>query len=167
MVSPTRACWSSLTPAVTNPTSPAESCSRACDFGVNTPTCSHRWIACVHHEKRPFARGQRARYFVGEIDVTRSIDEIQVVGLPVARSVLQRRGLRLDGDAALALQIHRIEHLLRHFALRQPAAALDETVCERRLAVIDMGDDRKIADVLHRPTKKGAVRHPCFPVPRL
>jgi hypothetical protein len=82
--------------------------------------------------------------------VAGSIDEIQVVGLSVARSVLQRRGLRLDGDAALTLQIHRIEHLLRHFALRQATAALDETVRERRLAVIDVGDDRKIADVLHR-----------------
>src|SRR5436853_6594347 len=96
-----------------------------------------------------------------------SIDKIQVVGLSVARSVLQRRGLRLDRDATLTLQIHRIEHLLRHFALRQPAAALDETVCKRRLAVIDMGNARKIADLLHRTTTKGAAQHPSFPVPRL
>jgi len=76
--------------------------------------------------------------------VTRRIDEIQVVGLSVARSVLQRCGLRLDGDAPLTLQVHRIEHLLGHFALRQPAAALDETVCQRRLAMINMAMIEKL-----------------------
>ena len=39
-VSPTFAAWISLIPAMTNPTSPAASDSRATAFGVNTPTCS-------------------------------------------------------------------------------------------------------------------------------
>ena len=55
--------------------------------------------------------------------------------------------MRLDGDAALALEIHRIEHLLAHLAHRQAAALLDQPVGECRLAVIDMGDDREIADM--------------------
>jgi hypothetical protein len=42
MVSPTRALFSSLMPAITNPTSPADSPSRCTALGVNTPTCSHR-----------------------------------------------------------------------------------------------------------------------------
>src|SRR5258708_34004289 len=40
-VSPTCAALSSLIPAMTNPTSPASNSPRDCDFGVNTPTCSH------------------------------------------------------------------------------------------------------------------------------
>ena len=78
------------------------------------------------------------------------VDEIQLVGLAVARLVLQRSRLRLDGDAALALQVHGVEHLLGHLAVRQAAAALDEAVGKRRLAVVDVRDDREVADVLHR-----------------
>ena len=31
-------------PAMMKPTSPADSSSRATDFGVNTPTCSQLWM---------------------------------------------------------------------------------------------------------------------------
>ena len=41
-VSPTRASLSSLMPATTKPTSPAESEVRLWDFGVKTPSCSTR-----------------------------------------------------------------------------------------------------------------------------
>ena len=48
------------------------------------------------------------------------------------------------GETGMA---HLLEHLLFQVALLAPAAFLDQTVGKRRLAVIDMGDDRKIADM--------------------
>ena len=39
--------------------------------------------------------------------------------------------------------------LLEHFPILQPAAILYETIGERRLAVIDVGDDGEVADMLH------------------
>ena len=59
---------------------------------------------------------------------------------------MQPHRVRLDGDAALALQVHRVEHLFHHFALRQRAGVFEQTVGERRLAVVDMRDDREVAD---------------------
>ena len=82
--------------------------------------------------------------------MTRRVDEVQLVALPIFRVVVQRDALRLDGDAAFALERHRVEHLALHLTGVKPAAELDETVGQRRLAVVDMGDDREIADVLHR-----------------
>ena len=38
-----------------------------------------------------------------------------------------------DGDAALALQVHRVEHLLHHFALGQRAGHLEQAVRQRGL----------------------------------
>ena len=38
----------------------------------------------IDHQKRPLAGRQRARNFVGEIDVPRRVDEIQLVGLAIA-----------------------------------------------------------------------------------
>ena len=62
---------------------------------------------------------------------------------------MQRRGLRLDRDAALALDVHRVEHLRFHLAVGQAAAALDQAIGQRALAVVDVGDDREVADVIH------------------
>ena len=55
-VSPTSAAFSSLIPAVMNPTSPAASSSRAAERGVNTPTCSH-WYAAPDAISRILSRG--------------------------------------------------------------------------------------------------------------
>ncbi len=79
----------------------------------------------------------------------RRIDQVQVVLAAVGRRVFERCRLRLDRDATLALEIHRIEHLCFHFPVTQAAAALNQAVGQGRLAVIDMRDDREVADVLH------------------
>ncbi len=102
----------------------------------------------VHHKKRTFARGQRARDFIGEVDVSGRIDQVQHIIFAVLRLVGKTDGLRLDGDAALALDVHRVEDLILHLARVQPAGQLDEAVGQRRLAVVDMGDDRKIANMV-------------------
>ena len=41
-----------------------------------------------------------------------------------------------------------VEHLARHLALGQPAGRLDEPVGERRLAMVDVGNDREVADAV-------------------
>ena len=55
--------------------------------------------------------------------------------------------MRLDRDAPLALEIHGVEHLRFHLARLQRAGELEKAVRERRLAVVDVRDDREIADV--------------------
>ena len=119
-------------------------------------------LRSIHHQQRTFARRQRARHFVREIDVPRRVDQVEQVGLTIARTVAQCHGLRFDRDAALALEIHRVEHLGFHLPVAQAAAHLDEAVSQCGLAVVDVGDDGKVADVLHH--KKGHSRVPRYPV---
>jgi len=95
----------------------------------------------VDHEERAFAGGQAARHFIGEVDVAGRVHQVEFVALP-----LKADGLRLDGDPALALDVHIVEHLRAHFALGEAAGALDQPVGERAFPVIDVGDDGKIAD---------------------
>ena len=67
--------------------------------------------------------------------------------------------MRLDRDAALALEVHRVEHLRFHLARLQRAGQLEKAVGERRLAVIDVRDDREIADAAVGPlAMRGAMR---------
>src|SRR5262245_1802299 len=51
----------------------------------------------IDHQQRALAGGQRARHFVGEVDVARRVDEIELVTLAVLRAVVERHALRLDG----------------------------------------------------------------------
>ena len=107
-------------------------------------------LARVDDEERALAGRQRARDLVGEVDVAGRVHQVEDVGLAVLGPVFEPHGLRLDGDAALALDVHRIEHLLDHLALGDRPGLLDQPVGERRLAVVDMGDDREVADVVDR-----------------
>ena len=79
----------------------------------------------------------------------RRVNQVQVVRDAVERFVLQRGGLCFDGDAALAFDVHRVEHLRFHFTVRQPAAAVDQSVSKSGLAMVDVGNDGEVADVVH------------------
>ena len=76
------------------------------------------------------------------------VHQVENIGLSVERLVFEADGLGLDRDAALALDIHRIEHLLFHVARGHRSRLLDQPVGERRLAMVDVGDNREIADVI-------------------
>src|SRR5208282_3357484 len=80
-----------------------------------------------------------------KINVAWRVDQIELVRVSIFRGVMQPDTFRLDGDAALALEIHGVEHLFVHLALRKRAGHLQQTVRERGLAVIDVRDDTKIA----------------------
>ena len=66
---------------------------------------------------------------------------LAVVGL-----VIQANGVGFDRDAALALQVHGVEHLRHHFALRERAGVFQQAVGERGFAVVDVRNDGEIAD---------------------
>ena len=92
------------------------------------------------------------------------VDQVEDIVLAVVRLVVQAHGLGLDGDAALALDIHIVEHLLGHLALGKAARRLDQTIGQRRFAVVDMGHDREIADMGKRSGGIGAhARHIAAP----
>ena len=87
------------------------------------------------------------------------VHQIEDIGLAILGRIFQPHGLRLDGDAALALDIHRIEDLLLHLPAGQRAGKLDQAIGQRRLAMIDMGDDREIADVVEGFGGHGVPEH--------
>ena len=104
-------------------------------------------LRCVDDEQRAFAGGEGARDFVGEVDVAGGVDEVELVGFAVVRLVHHADGVGLDGDAALALEVHGVEHLGLHLARGERAGELEQPVGEGGLAVVDVRDDREVADV--------------------
>ena len=103
-------------------------------------------LGCIDHQDGAFAGGQAAADFIGKVDVPRRVHQIEDVGLAVFGLVVEAHGLGLDGDAALALDIHGIEHLFLHLALGQAAGGLDQPVGQGGFAMVDVRDDGEVAD---------------------
>ena len=100
----------------------------------------------IHDKKRTLTSGERPADFIGEVHMAGCVHQIQHIGFAILGGIGQANRLRLDGDAAFALQLHIIQDLFLHFARGQRAGLLDQPVSKRGFPVIDMGDDREIAD---------------------
>ena len=103
----------------------------------------------VDQQHRALAGLQRTRHLVGEVDVAGGVDQVQDV-IVVARPPGQPHVLRLDGDAALALDVHPVQVLGPHVAVGDDAGELQHPVGQRRLAVVDVGDDAEVPNLRRR-----------------
>ena len=82
----------------------------------------------------------------------RGVDQVEDVALE-----RQANRLALDGDAALALDVHPVEVLRAHRAAFDHTGVLKHPVGQRRLAVVDVRDDAEIAQQLRR-SRAGSER---------
>ena len=95
----------------------------------------------VHEQQHAVDHGQRPFDLSAEIGVTRRVDDVDE-----GVAVVDGGVLREDGDAALALQIRVVHRTLRDPLVRaEDAALVEHGVDERRLAVVDVRDDRDVA----------------------
>ena len=103
----------------------------------------------IDEQQRPLAGGNTPTYFVAEIDVSRSVNQIEGIRLPVGVLVLHLDSVALDRDAPLALQVHIVQGLLLNIAVTDRTGELQQPVGQGRFPVVDVGNDAKIADVFH------------------
>ncbi len=74
--------------------------------------------------------------------------------------VIQSTGLKLDSNAALALDIHIVKQLTFHIALTDRSRLFNQTVGKRALAVVDMGYYRKVSYMFFvQKTPRNGVRN--------
>src|SRR5215510_10585341 len=105
-------------------------------------------LSRVHDEHGALAGRERTRDLVGEVHVAGGVDQVERVLAPVARRVEEAHGVGLDGDAALLLQVHRVQHLAHRLLGVHGPREGEEAVRQGGLAVVDVGDDGEIADTL-------------------
>ena len=106
----------------------------------------------VHHQDGPLAGRQGAGDLIVEVHMAGGVDEVELVGVPVLGLIVEPHRPGLDGDAPLLLQVHVVQELGLHLPLGDRPTQLNEPVRQRRLAVVDVGNDGKISDF-------GLVRH--------
>jgi hypothetical protein len=89
-----------------------------------------------------------------EVGVAGGIDQLDAHAV-----VLDRRALGVDRDPALALEVLAVHRALLHFLVDPESAGLaQESVQQGGFAVIDVRDDREVADVFAGATHRRAGR---------
>ena len=111
-------------------------------------------LASIHNKQCSFTGSESTGYFVREIDVTRSIDQIKLIGFTISSFVQQSNSCHLDRNSTLPFNIHRIEHLFLGSATNG-TTSLYQAICEGALTVVDVSDDTEITDMrlIHRRGK--------------
>ena len=108
----------------------------------------------VDQQDRPLAGLQSARHLVGEVDVAGGVDQMQDVVLfgAVLGSDRPRQPhvLGLDGDPALAFDVHPVQVLGPHVAVGDDAGDAEHPVGQGRFTVVDMRDDAEVPDLRRR-----------------
>ncbi len=102
----------------------------------------------VHYQHGPFTSLERAADLVAEVNVPGRVDQVDLVLVRVFGGVIHAHRRGLDGDALFAFEVHRVEHLRGHIPLGDGARQLQEAVGERGFAMIYMGDDTEVTDMV-------------------
>ncbi len=103
----------------------------------------HRALVGVHQQQDRVHHAQHPLDLAAEIGVAGGVDDVDEVVLPLHRAVLGA-----DGDAALALEVVAVHHALVDVGvLAEHVCGAEDAVDQRRLAVVDVGDDGEIADL--------------------
>ena len=137
------------------------------------PRLRHRAVDRVHEQQHRIDHRQHALDFAAEIGVPGRIDDVDAVAVP-----LDGRVLGQDGDAAFLFERVRVHDALwNDRAGVKRAGLLQELVDQRGLAMVDMRDDRDVAEVLRwvrghvlrqgllKARKKGAKYSGLSPLP--
>jgi len=79
----------------------------------------------------------------------RGVDEVEREGFTCAAGVGKDHGLALDRDPAFPFNVHVIQDLIAKLALVHQPGVLDQPVGQGGFAVIDVGDDAEVPNMLH------------------
>ena len=96
-------------------------------------------LSGVDQQQGPLTGHQGPPHLVREVNVPRSVDEVEPVGLAVPRRVVEGHGVGLDGDATFALDVHRVEDLVAeitrlHSRRRTGSGGRPTSTCRDRCA---------------------------------
>ena len=82
--------------------------------------------------------------------MARRVDQVEHIASAVAVRIEHAHGGGLDGNAALALDVHGIQHLLLHIPRGDGIRQLHHAVGKRGFSVVDVRDNAEIADQFPR-----------------
>ncbi len=115
----------------------------------------HRSLDRIDQQQHAVDHRQHALDLAAEVGVTGRVDDVDV-----CIAILDRAILGDDGDAALALDVVAVHHPLGDVLIGGKCPCLDQQLVDQRgLAVVDVGDDRDVAQLsARRGVSHAAIR---------
>jgi hypothetical protein len=124
-------------------------------FAQDEPRLGQRALARVHQQEDAVHHRQAALDLAPEVGVAGRVDDVHL-----RLADLDSRVLGEDRDPLLALEVQRVHHPVGDVLVGAERAGLPEQgVDERRLAVVDVGDDRDVPEVVAAGGALWARRH--------
>jgi DNA-binding IclR family transcriptional regulator len=104
----------------------------------------HAALGRVHQQQHAVDHLEHALDLAAEIGVARRVNDVDLDALVVAGAVFGQ-----NRDAALALNVAAVHDALRHdLVVAESAALAQHGVHQRRFAVVNMGDDGDVAQIV-------------------
>ena len=114
-----------------------------CEVDVGDGLCLHA-LGGIDQQYCAFAGTQTAADFVGEVNVSRSVNEVEFISIAVAGIELHAYRMGFYGDAAFPFQIHTVQQLFLQIPFGDGLGNFQHPVGEGGFAVVDMGNDTKV-----------------------
>lgn len=102
----------------------------------------------IKKKKRKLKWGKRKRELIGEVKVEGCVDKVKKIILEVIWIVDEKKGMRIDGDEEIEIDINRVEEMIINIESVKKEGKLNEEVGKSRFEVVDMGEDRKIENMV-------------------
>ena len=116
----------------------------ACASLAPSSGLGHRAFIRIDEQQHGIRHGQHALDFSREVRVAGGVDDVDEVAAPLDGAVFGA-----NGDAALALEFVGIHHaLFQVLGLPEGVGGAEDGIDQRRLTMIDMGDDGHVSDLL-------------------
>ena len=103
----------------------------------------------INQQQGALTGGQGPRDLIGKVHMPGGINQIEIIGLTVFGCIWKTDGLAFNGDAAFAFNVHRVQNLISKIPLRNYIGGLNKAVRQRGFAVVNMGNDTEVSDILH------------------
>jgi len=79
--------------------------------------------------------------------MARRVDQIEHIALAIEGRVINSDCVGLNGDTALAFDIHTVQHLRLHIPFLNGSSLLDQPVSQSGLSVVNMRHDGEVSDM--------------------
>ena len=118
-----------------------------CQVHVGQCLCLYP-LCCIYNQNRSVTSSKTAGYFIIKVHMPRCVNEIENIFFSVFCLIYGADCLGFNRDSTFSFQIHVVQNLCLHFSACKQARHFNNTVCKRRFAMINMGNDTKIANFL-------------------
>ena len=116
-----------------------------CQINVCKGLCLNS-LCRIHDENGTITCSKTSADLVVEVHMSRSVNQVENIFLTILRFINRPDGLCLNRDSTFSFQIHVVKYLCLHFTAGQKPRLFYDTVCKRRLTMINMRYNAEIPD---------------------